>query len=442
LVGTVFVNSITNLLCSFAKNAKLSIETSRGTKIEKIHGGFVSSNSNNVETIQLSTLQYDQKKDVLIKLGNAAVLSFFKSKSEEIVLKLRFDQWNKSKTEEIEIHVTGITEAENIPDFEYVRSRFLLIDTLRDIIGKMSSSAQVSATSVLNKLISSLEGIEDDRIQALVGDAKGQITEAISKDEWWSRWGKHFLPSLMEAHLLQQCNNFKDPGIQKYGGPLFEKIRDEVEIIFNKLPPPEASRPLTDNSAPLTNMNAYYNYSGGCFDGNSAVLMEGNQQKLVKDIKKGDKVITHNGAVSEVQCALKMLCPSGSLSLVELEGGLRITAYHPVRVNQKWSFPGDIKPAQVVPCEAVYTFVLNQQSEHIMVINGIECVTLGHNKQEDIVRHAFFGSDAVVQEMKKMSGWEAGLIEMADAETCFVRDSDTNLVCGFNLGRKVMSPGA
>ena len=48
----------------------------------------------------------------------------------------------------------------------------------------------------------------------LLKDLTGQITEATSRADWWKKWGRHFLPSLGRAHQLQQCNNFKDPGVQ------------------------------------------------------------------------------------------------------------------------------------------------------------------------------------------------------------------------------------
>ena len=48
----------------------------------------------------------------------------------------------------------------------------------------------------------------------LIKDVTGQVTEATSRRDWYTKWGKHYLPSLAQAHRLQQCNNFKDPGIQ------------------------------------------------------------------------------------------------------------------------------------------------------------------------------------------------------------------------------------
>jgi hypothetical protein len=92
-------------------------------------------------------------------------------------------------------------------------------------------------------------------------------------------------------------------------------------------------------------------------------------------------------------------------------------------------------------CESIFTFVLNKESSHIMTINGVECVTLGHNFQEEVVRHSFFGTDLILNEMKKMIGWEEGLIELPNAETAFVRASKSNLVCGFSNNSNVLSPG-
>lgn len=75
-------------------------------------------------------------------------------------------------------------------------------------------------------------------------DLEGQITEAFSKQEFYDRWGRHFLPSLLRAHQAQVCNNFKDPGVQNYGGLLFQQIRDLADATFMKLPPPKASKKI------------------------------------------------------------------------------------------------------------------------------------------------------------------------------------------------------
>jgi len=64
------------------------------------------------------------------------------------------------------------------------------------------------------------------------------VTEATSRDDWWNKWGKHYLTSLIAAHTLQLCHNLKDPGVQHYGGALFRSLRDAAEKTFLQLPPP------------------------------------------------------------------------------------------------------------------------------------------------------------------------------------------------------------
>jgi len=105
-------------------------------------------------------------------------------------------------------------------------------------------------------------------VQDLIQDLEGQVSEAISKSEWWLRWGCHYLPSLIGAHLYQRCNNFKDPGIQHYGGELFTQTRDSLDEMFIKLPPPTptgfAAQVLAqERRQQQIDMREYHNVGGG-----------------------------------------------------------------------------------------------------------------------------------------------------------------------------------
>ncbi len=57
--------------------------------------------------------------------------------------------------------------------------------------------------------------------------------------------------------------------------------------------------------------------------------------------------------------------------------------------------------------------------------------------QEDVVAHAYFGTQKVVEELSKMKGWKEGKVEMIPQEQgakCEIRDAKTGLVCGFVSG--------
>lgn len=73
-----------------------------------------------------------------------------------------------------------------------------------------------------------------------------------------------------------------------------------------------------------------------------------------------DLVITDEktGAFSKVVCVIKTNFDDGKAHLVELEGGLLLTQYHPVFVNEEWHFPVDLVEAQERQCKAVYSFIL------------------------------------------------------------------------------------
>jgi len=45
------------------------------------------------------------------------------------------------------------------------------------------------------------------RVKGLLEDLEGQVKEALSRGDYFSRWGRHYLPSLCRAHQLQQANN-------------------------------------------------------------------------------------------------------------------------------------------------------------------------------------------------------------------------------------------
>jgi len=105
---------------------------------------------------------------------------------------------------------------------------------------------------------------EDAFVQALMEDAAGQAQEAVSRADWYRKWGSHFMPSVIFAHKMQQCNNFKDPGVQGYGGKLFREILEAADNKFNSLPPPKPSARRATASAPrILTMSTFNDRYGG-----------------------------------------------------------------------------------------------------------------------------------------------------------------------------------
>jgi len=211
----------------------------------------------------------------------------------------------------------------------------------------------------------------------------------------------------MRAHLFQQCNNFKDPGVQQYGGSLFKKLQGEADDIFCKLAPP---KPSGVGGATVYSMSLFHNCNDPCFSGEGLVRLVGGETKRVDEIVRGDRVEGPNNTISTIACVIRTKIPKGTTKLVELPGGLVLTPYHPVKLNDKWVFPAEVAPTTDRPCTAVYSFVIANGTE--MNINGIQCITLGHGRDEGILSHLYWGTRRVLDDLQRHSSWKTGLIDL------------------------------
>ena len=86
---------------------------------------------------------------------------------------------------------------------------------------------------------------KDVYIQNIIQDFEGQIKEALNvttrgqSENWFDRWGRHYLLSLMGAYTNEICNNFKDKGILNFKSPMFDRLCDTVSTVFEAIPPPK-----------------------------------------------------------------------------------------------------------------------------------------------------------------------------------------------------------
>ena len=135
--------------------------------------------------------------------------------------------------------------------------------------------------------------------------------------------------------------------------------------------------------------NAFNNASGGCFGPGGAVRLADGTTCLIQDLRKGCRVLGADGGAHKVLC---MVTYSGAktLRLPAAWGSLSVTAWHPVRRTPAgaWRFPADVAAEEACEgselpalCEQrqVYNVVL--ESGHVVLVDGVECVTLGHGFQ-------------------------------------------------------------
>eukprot|EP00732_Lithocolla_globosa_P003985 Lithocolla_globosa_v1_NODE_3438_length_1668_cov_44.847489.p1 type:complete len:497 gc:universal NODE_3438_length_1668_cov_44.847489:57-1547(+) len=265
-VGTVFVNSVANLLSTVATGTTLSLSPLQDCSIVPasclVYPCVEATWGNE---IKLGPLRYGQSQDLVFKM---AVSKEFNPAEPIVEINLKLQgQCSPAPTS---IQITTRMGEPNDSLTLFHTTRLQMIDTIASILTSFRKNKNLkSAQELLDQLIKRTkqkmsQDKSPERVNALMEDMQGQVSEAISKLEYFSKWGIHYLPSLGRAHFLQLCNNFKDPGVQIYGDDMFRKLRDELEDIFMKLPPPVPSprAQAMGYTAPVS-MTRYYNASSG-----------------------------------------------------------------------------------------------------------------------------------------------------------------------------------
>ena len=74
--------------------------------------------------------------------------------------------------------------------------------------------------------------------------------------------------------------------------------------------------------------------------------------------------------------------------------------------------------------DGLFNVVLD--SSHVLEIEGIECITLGHGFTGDVVGHDYFGTNRVLDDLRSLPGWDEGTVTVRG----FIRDVKTKLVTG------------
>jgi len=419
-VGTCFVNALSNLLVTMGTNASLAIEPIGGATIipDGIPGGLPRHEASWGVELKIGALQYGQAKHCLVKVQLPAD---FTSGTPFLQLTLNYETRHSPEKVTCEAEVSNQNDP-GVGGIPVQLARLELVDCLTKAssdarsMGGTGPEVQALLASYVEKMKAS--GQSGDFFKDMLKDAEGQATMALQNAEFYHRWGCHYLPSLARAHQLEQCNNFKDPGIQHYGGQLFESLRDFADDLFCKLPPPQPSQRRTSSYGPPStavprapiNMSAYNNASNPCFAGHCQVLMADGTLKAAEQVVCGDLLCVASGGSTTVRCVVKTLCAGGVADLVQLPGGLAITPWHPVQVHgDAWNFPCTLEHPRPTNCPAIYSYVL--ESEHIMIVDGVRVVTLGHGlTTDDVVSHPYFGTSKVIDDLSRMRGWRRGLV--------------------------------
>ena len=250
-----------------------------------------------------------------------------------------------------------------------------------------------------------------------IDENKGQVEKALAN---WNTWGRHYLPAFIDAHLKCMTTNFKDASLQGYATPAVRAFIDYGESIFVDITPPVPScnnaqhRGYSNLQFTQTTMNS----TGVCFGPNTELKVNFetvDRLVKIKDVRKGMKVVSRKGSVT-VLCVVV----SPETKMINLGTGqfpLWITPNHPV-LNQMetpetvrdWRHADTFLHSGLTEFHRCYNLVLD--SGHEVDLFGFDALTLGHGLKGGIKEHDYLGTQRIVDDLKKVDGWEDGLVEL------------------------------
>lgn len=468
MIGTVFVHTVANLQSTFANNATLHLTYPDHVNIQQTTGASVDrkdavqvAGGNYELIVPLGNIQYGQSRDIYLQWQSSpgnddeisppfinAVLQYSQMTGTQCTI--------HSSRSLHDLSFTTLSDAE----MAYHISRSRICAFLADIFpidplgehrvdkaletepGLTQKQAQLQA------LIASLPAAHfpnDPQCASLLQDLSGpeplgQVTLALSRHDYFSRWGQHYLPSLHGAHARQLCNSFKDPGPLRYGAasPLFVRCRDALSSAFDDLPAPAPSiyrypagtyqagtRPAGTYAAlkrtrardtgarsrssspddwaghdrrrrqPPILMSSYNSPGAPCFAGRTRVLLASGGKVRMSSLREGARVATPLGPR---EVAAVLVTPVRRRVMVRLEGVL-VTPWHPVALpagdtvagrggGLGWVFPARVRPREMVRYTgAIYSVLLQRDGDagaHAVALGGgrgdvpFWGVTLGH----------------------------------------------------------------
>ena len=324
-------------------------------------------------------------------------------------------------------------------------AQLMRIELIKIITKTLISQNNTDLINFQSRLITENHKFNSDYIKALIDDIafddpnKGQLSKAVEKSSWFQQWGNHYLKAIARAHQLERCITFKEQSPQYYNSDEFKSEQSRIEQIFCDIPSPIPSNRRIYNTYSSTSaasaytsahvsMSSYYVQDGGCFDGDSMVSMYDDINKKiyykpVHEIVKGDMVYCplNDAKYAHVVCVLKLKV-NKKIMMSDING-MKITPFHPINIKNKWFFPYEQNIPQECNIDYIYDFILD--SGHIVRINNIDVITLGHGFTfNDIVYHEYFG-DKIIDDLRKHKSWEIGYIILDNYE--FIRGDNMRI---------------
>lgn len=162
--------------------------------------------------------------------------------------------------------------------------------------------------------------------------------------------------------------------------------------------------------------------AGGCF-----VYGPNKQEVRVNTLRVGDSVLNASDNYVRITHVIKTMVGEEIDMYFNKSSGLKLTGYHPIKnTGNTWVFPAECSMFEKKRewTSAVYSFAV--EGGEPIYVNAIVVATLAHHIAGPVIEHLYFGEDAVLRDIERISEDRYAVIQMGQIE----RDPETGKVSG------------
>lgn len=438
MIATVFNNIIGLIINTAFIDTKVYLKLNNATfKDIPIEGDlqYELNDSKSELVVSLGGVQFEQSRDIVFNIND-----FGEGTKPEIIYSYSYITGNEYYMSE-----QSVVKLENMNEninSEYELFRSYVCNQLMKII---QTNNRLERKHIYNKVITYYEdnNISDDKSYALLDTWKEQMYLCIGSEDsehasYYHTWGIWYCEQFLCSLSKQYTANFKDKSGEAFKSKLFDEMVDICSEAFDTVEPPKPSckyNYMSYNTNANTNANVYNNNSsismrqynninGGCLTGGSKIKMADNTFKDMRDIQAGDKIYSQKNirddstVISATVIKVIETKYNSNVDIVCIGENLGITNWHPV-FNSKtdnWEYPVEFNQDKSIvstkkkKCDSVYTLLLDKG--HIIFAGelNIPAVTLANHFTEGILKHPYFATDKVIEDLKELPGWDKGHI--------------------------------
>lgn len=169
-----------------------------------------------------------------------------------------------------------------------------------------------------------------------------------------------------------------------------------------------------------------------CFGGGCFVYGPNRQEVRVNTLRVGDLVLNTRDEYVRITHAIKTMVGEEIDLYFHQQSGLLVTGYHPVIMSKSepcdWVFPAecDVFEKKREWTAAVYSFAVEDGAP--IYVNNVVVATLAHHLEGPVIGHEYFGGDAVLRDIERISADRYAVIQRFQVQ--IQRDPETGRVCG------------